>query len=277
MMTEKRETLPTLWEISDDLWEQIHPVILEMDPPKSTGRKRVDPRRILDGIIFRMRTGCHWNRLPGELGDDSTIHSTFQRWVRLGVLERIWAVLIEECAELGAVEWQWQAADCAMGKARFGGDSVGRNPTDRGKAGRKRSVLVDGSGGPLSVVAGANVHDTKLLAATLESVVVEVPHGGDAAAKHLCLDKGYDNPTGRQAVAAHGYLGHIRRISEEKLDAQGVKRYPARRWVVERTLAWLSKCRAILMRYDKKASNYLGLIQLACALLWYRRRRQLKF
>ena len=72
-MTEKRETLPTLWEISDDLWEQIHPVILEMDPPKSTGRKRVDPRRILDGIIFRMRTGCHWNRLPGELGDDSTI------------------------------------------------------------------------------------------------------------------------------------------------------------------------------------------------------------
>ena len=78
-------------------------------------------------------------------------------------------------------------------------------------------------------------------------------------------------------MAAHGYLGHIRRISEEKLDAQGVKRYPARRWVVERTLAWLSKCRAILMRYDKKASNYLGLVQLACALLWYRRRRQLKF
>ena len=257
-MTEKRETLPTLWEISDDLWEQIHPVILEMDPPKSTGRKRVDPRRILDGIIFRMRTGCHWNRLPGELGDDSTIHRTFQRWVRLGVLERIWAVLIEECAELGAVEWQ--AADCAMGKA-----------------GRKRSVLVYGRGGPLSVVAGANVHDTKLLAATLESVVVEAPHGGDAEAKHLCLDKGYDSPTGRQAVAAHGYLGHIRRISEEKLDAQGVKRYPARRWVVERTLAWLSKCRAILVRYDKKASNYLGLIQLACTLLWYRRRRQLKF
>ena len=170
-------------------------------------------------------------------------------------------------------------AGCGLryGQGPLGGDSVGRNPTDRGKAGRKRSVLVDGSGGPLSVVAGANVHDTKLLAATLESVVVEAPHGGDAEAKHLCLDKGYDNPTGRQAVAAHGYLGHIRRISEEKLDAQGVKRYPARRWVVERTLAWLSKCRAILVRYDKKASNYLGLIQLACALLWYRRRWQLKF
>ena len=70
----------------------------------TTGRKRVHPRKILDGIIFRMRTGCHWNRLPRELGDDSTIHRTFQRWVELGVLERVWAVLVEECEELGAVD-----------------------------------------------------------------------------------------------------------------------------------------------------------------------------
>ena len=75
----------------------------------------------MDGIIFRMRSGCHWNRLPRELGDDSTIHRTFQRWVELGVLERIWAVLVEGCDELGGVNWEWQAADCAMGKARFGG------------------------------------------------------------------------------------------------------------------------------------------------------------
>ena len=75
----KSEVLPTIWEIPDDLWDQIHPVIVELDPPKPTGRKRVHPRRILDGIIFRMRTGCHWNRLPRELGDDSTIHRTFQR------------------------------------------------------------------------------------------------------------------------------------------------------------------------------------------------------
>ena len=153
----------------------------------------------------------------------------------------------------------------------------GANPTDRGMAGSKRSVLVDGRGGPLSVVvAGANVHDTKLLALTLESVVVERPDGGDEEVQHLCLDKGYDNPTGRRAVEAQGYQGHIRRIGEEKLDAQGVKRHPARRRVVKRSLAWLSKCRAILIRYDKKASNYVGMIQLACALLWYRRKCQLK-
>ena len=121
-MTGKSETLPTIWEVPDDLMGSDSPGHSGAgSAPKSTGRKRVDPRRILDGIIFRMRSGCHWNRLPRELGDDSTIHRTFQRWVELGVLERIWSMLIEECEELGAVEWQWQSADCAMGKARFGG------------------------------------------------------------------------------------------------------------------------------------------------------------
>jgi putative transposase len=153
---------------------------------------------------------------------------------------------------------------------------VGRNPTDRGKAGVKRSILVEANGGPLSaVVAAANVHDTKLLAATLDAVVVPRPELTPEAAQHLCLDKAYDNPTGHAAVAEHAYVPHIRRIGEEKLDAAGAKRYPARRWVVERTLGWLSKCRALLVRYDKKACNFLGLIQLACALLWYRRLRRL--
>lgn len=126
------------------------------------------------------------------------------------------------------------------------------------------------------VVAGANVHDAKLLAATLEDVVVERPRPSDQKPQHLCLDKGYDNPSGWQAVTEQEYVPHIRRIGEEKLDSAGAKRYPARRWVVERTFAWLSKCRAILIRYEKKASNYAGLLQLACALLWFRRQRRLR-
>ena len=107
----KSETLPTISEIPDDLWEQIHPVILEIDPPKANpGRHHFPDAR----------------RLPVEpsapgTGDDSTIHRTFQRWVELGLLERIWAMLVEECEELGGVDWEWQVADCAMGKARFGG------------------------------------------------------------------------------------------------------------------------------------------------------------
>ena len=59
----QRERLATIWEVLDHLWEQIHPVILELDPPKARGRKQADPRAMLDGIIFRMRSGCQWNRL----------------------------------------------------------------------------------------------------------------------------------------------------------------------------------------------------------------------
>ncbi len=158
------------------------------------------------------------------------------------------------------------------------GDAIGPNPTDRAKTGSKRSILVEESGGPLSVVvAGANVHDTKLLELTLENIVVARPECTEEEPQNLCLDQGFDNPKGHGTVAAHGYQPHIRRIGEEKLDHWGEKRYPARRWVVERTLSWLCKCRGILVRYDKKASNFLGLLQLACALLWYRQQSRLGF
>src|SRR5258707_846600 len=148
--------LATIWEVSDELWLQLAPVLAEIDPPKRTGRPRVDAR------------------------------------------------------------------------------------------------------------------------ATLNAIVVTRPQPTAEQPQHLCLDKGYDNPTGEDAVAAHGYVPHIRRIGEEKLDpATGEQRFPARRWVVERTLAWLSKCRALLVRYDKRSANFLALLKLACALLWFRRLHRL--
>lgn len=137
-------------------------------------------------------------------------------------------------------------------------------------------MIVEADGGPLGVVvAGANVHDTKLLKQAIESIVVDRPKPTARSPQHLCLDKGYDNPTGHQTVKEENYTPRIRRIGEEKLDRKGRKRHKARRWVVERTLAWLSKCRAILVRYAKKSSNYLGILKLACALLWYRRQHRL--
>ena len=119
--------------------------------------------------------------------------------------------------------------------------------------------------------AGSNANDHLLLAGTIDAIVVERPLPTPKNPQNLCLDKGYDNQASRAVVEAAGYQEHIRRIGEEKLDEEGKKRYPARRWVVERTLAWLNKCRAILIRWNRKACNYLGLIKIACALIWYRR------
>jgi putative transposase len=282
MGRKKRAVKPlgTIWEVPDELWARIESILLEdapLPPPAKGGRKRTDWRQALNGIIFRMRSGCQWNQLPKPFGDDSSVHRWFQRWNKNGVMEKIWAALVEDSAELGGVSWEWQSADGAMGKARFGGDKVGPNPTDRGKNGVKRSVIVDQEGGPLgSVIAGANVHDTKLLAETIESIVVERPGPTKEGPQNLCLDKAYDNPTGHAAAVSGGHTPHIRRIGEEKAVKRGEKKHKPRRWVVERTHSWLSKCRAILVRYDKNSFNYLGLIQLACGLLWYRRLHRLK-
>lgn len=131
--------------------------------------------------------------------------------------------------------------------------------------------MTDGAGGPLAiVVAAANVNDDRLLRATLEAIVVERPKPTPKKPQNLCLDKAYDTPTGEATVEGHHYTPHIRRRGETPVPKRK-RAYPPRRWVVERTLAWLSKCRALLVRYDKKPENYLGLLQFACALLWYRR------
>lgn len=194
-MNSKKLSLKTIWRIPDELWYELKPILAEYDPPKLTGRKRIDARAVLDAIIFRLRSGCQWNQLPSEFADDSSVHRTFQRWEQNGVLDRIWAALVEECEELGGVDWQWQSADAAMAKARFGGDKVGSNPTDQAKPGTKRSLLTEADGGPLAIViAGANVHDAKLLEATLDAVIVKRPNPKEFE-QHLCLDKGYDNPT----------------------------------------------------------------------------------
>jgi putative transposase len=137
-------------------------------------------------------------------------------------------------------------------------------------------VLTEARGGPLSIALdGANRNDHLLLGATIEAIVVERPAPTEEKPQHLCLDKGYDNAPTQQVVEAQGYIAHIRRIGEEKIDATGEKRQPARRWVVERTISWLNRCRGLLVRYEKYAWNYLGLLQLACSLLWYRRRHLL--
>jgi putative transposase len=136
--------------------------------------------------------------------------------------------------------------------------------------------VVDATGGPLgAMLAGAHVHDTMLLTATLEARVGDRPPPTAAMPQHLCLDKGDENSTGHEAVTAYQDTPQIRRIGEEKLDTNGEKTYPARRWVGERTLAWLSTGRGLLGRYEKKAVTCFGLLHLACALIGLRRRARL--
>src|SRR5947209_16427917 len=136
-------------------------------------------------------------------------------------------------------------AECRRnaGQGPVRGKQTGKNPTDRGKKGTKKSLVTDGEGGPLGVViAGANVVEQKLLKETIEAIVVERPDP-DEQEQNLCPDKGYDNPRSREAAAEGGYVPHIRRIGEEKRACDRSRGHKPRRWVVGRTFAWLSKCR----------------------------------
>jgi transposase len=120
-MAKRKRRMPTLWEVPDELWERIEQPLEKEDPPEHTGRKRLNPRRVLDGIIFRLRKGCQWNQIPHVYGDDSTIHRCYQHWREIGHFEKIWASLVEECDEPKDVNWELQAADAALGKALLGG------------------------------------------------------------------------------------------------------------------------------------------------------------
>ena len=84
------EPLGTIWEVNDMLWDKV-----EQFWPNSTRRPTsvpacIDQRKALNGVIYRMRSGCQWNHLPKIFGDDSSIHRTFQRWVKRGVIARLW-------------------------------------------------------------------------------------------------------------------------------------------------------------------------------------------
>jgi putative transposase len=105
---------------------------------------------------------------------------------------------------------------------------------------------------------------------TLESIPIARPEPTEAQRQNLCLDKGYDYNEVRELGKEFGSTLYSRARKEE---AQARKRhvgYKARRWVVERTHSWMNRFRCVLIRWEKKVENYLGLLHLACALITYR-------
>lgn len=132
-------------------------------------------------------------------------------------------------------------------------------------------MLTEGHGVPIGLAAeGANRHDMKLVRETIEHIVVDRPEPTEEQPQGMCLDKGYDYQEVRDTLQEFGFTAHIRSRGEE---AQALKREAgqrARRWVVERTHSWLNRFRRILIRWEKKAENYVAFLHFACALIAFR-------
>ena len=171
---------------------------------------------------------------------------------------------------LAFCRWLPHQGDGCLTKAPLSrSEVVGRNPTDRGKQGVKRSLLVEGNGMPLALAVGpANRNDHLLLAETLDGLVARRPSRA-ALVQHLCLDLGYDDAGSRHEAAQRGYVSHIRSGSRTLHNGQH-SRKQARRWVVERTHAWLNRFRRLLVRWERKVANYEALLHLACSLICWR-------
>ena len=128
----------------------------------------------------------------------------FQEREAAGVFEALWQKGLCEYDEFEGIGWEWQSIDGCLIKAPLAQESVGKNPTDPGKMGTKRSVLTDARGVPISIVlSGANTHDVKLLEQTLDAVVIDRP-AGNAVPQHLCADAAYVGPNADRQIRDHG-------------------------------------------------------------------------
>jgi transposase len=146
------------------------------------------------------------------------------------------------------------------------GENTGKNPTDRGKLGTKRSILTDRRGVPLGVkVSGANTHDIKLLKATFDSIPIHRPQPTPHRHQHVCLDKGYDSKDVRKFLKRRHYQPHVKSRGQEEVERKKNPRFKARRWVVERTHSWINRFRRLLIRWEKKSENYLAMLQFSFA------------
>lgn len=177
------------WEVSDELWERVEPLIPPRPPRPKGGRPPANDREMFAAMVYVLRTGIQWNALPRELGASSTVYDRFRQWESQGFFLRFWQAGLQEYDELAGIGWDWQCVDGSTVKAPFAQAAVGPAPTDRGKQGSKRSLLCDRRGIPLGlVIEEANRHDMKLLAATLDSQVVARPEPTVEQPQNLCLD-----------------------------------------------------------------------------------------
>src|SRR6266567_4343215 len=186
--------------VPDALWERLQPLL----PPvperrfRFPGRKPLDYRKILTGILFVLKTGIAWDDLPAELGCGcgKTCRHYLQVWHQAGVWRQLHALLLAELNGADQIDWQRALIDASFAKAPEGGEDTGPNPTDRSKSGSKHHVLTDAQGIPLAAtVTAANVNE---VTQTFHVLTAMPPVGGKPGPKRekperLQGDRGYES------------------------------------------------------------------------------------
>jgi transposase len=236
--------------LTEPLWDQfavLLPVRPEYHPDHPLGchRRRISDRIVFDKLLQLLRFGCSYEAIADTTCSATTIRCCRDEWIRLGVFAEFKRIALECYDRIVGLVLDQIAVDGSITKAPGGGEAAGRSPVDRGKQGLKRSGMTDGYGIPLGrVLAGANRHDSPLLAQTLDLLEGLGPLPDDVT---VHLDAGYDSDKTRALLAERGLHGRIAHKGE-KAPVQA-----SRRWYVERTHAWQNSFQRLARCYERRA------------------------
>jgi transposase len=255
--------------VSADLWAAIEPLL---PPPKARrpdhpGRKPLDRRKVLSGVIYVLKTGIAWGDLPAEvgLGCGKTCRAVLDEWQRAGVWDRLHRVLLAKLNAADRIDWSRAAIDSASARSPLGGEATGSSPTDRRKPGIERHAIVDGRGVSLAAATtGAHRHDSQATVPLLNALPGVAGKVGRPRRYpgRLYGDRAYDSEPLRGACQA-------RRIdpAPARRDAGHGSGPGAFRWPVERTLGWLHQFRRVGFRRDRLLRIHNAFVTLATCLL----------
>jgi len=255
-------------DVTDEEWELIKPQIA---PAKRGGRKRaVDEREIVNAIMYVLSTGCQWRALPKDFPPRSTVWHYLDLWSYDGTLERIHHELYVKCREKAGREASPTAAivdSQSVKRAEKGGAQIDAAGYDAGKKvkGKKRHILVDTLGLLLHVI----VHPADIQDRDGGILLLSTLFGLFPFLKKLFADGGYQGPQFEQAVTKILPELHVE-IVKRSDQAKGFKILP-KRWVVERTFAWLSRCRRLAKDFENLTRIALAFVKLASIRFMLRR------
>jgi len=230
---------------------------------------------VLEGILWILRSGARWQDLPEKFPHPSTCWRRLRDWEERGVWLNIWRAFLSELNERQQLKWSESFLDGSFAPAKKGGCGVGK--TKRGK-GTKWMVVVDGRGLPLgNYLHSASPAEVKLAETTLATIQIGRSHqAGRPRQKPLRViaDKAYDSDPLRKRLRQRGIeliCPHKKnRVRPATQDGRALRRY-RRRWIVERTNAWLGNFRRLVVRYDRSLTIYGAFFHIACFMIVLRR------
>jgi transposase len=261
--------------VSDKLWQLIEPLIPKKKRRRDhPGRKRLDDRKVLTGILFILKTGIPWEELPRELGAGSgmTCWRRLHEWNRQGVWRKLQKLILQELECAHKLNWERAVVDASTVRAMHRGYKTGPSPVDRRKYGTKRHLLGDARGRVLNArLTKANTNEITQLKPLIDKRPdVTCPKTTDSKGrprkrrsrtprkpKRIYGDRGYDSEPHRVWLRQKGIQPKLAKRNTPH--GSGLGRY---RYVIETDFARMNQQRELRIRDTRKASTYQVMLTL---------------